>query len=112
MIKVRIMYWKEIPAQIQVKSQNETKSQMLNERFQKGIDAIAMKDGSYGSDLYINAWQWGQFKETSGEINKVLELTLQKYNNNFPKNFVSRIIELDKLGKRIGTPGSIDHWIK
>ena len=71
-----------------------------------------MKDGSYGSDLYINAWQWGQFKETSGEINKVLELTLQKYNNNFPKNFVSRIIELDKLGKRIGTPGSIDHWIK
>ena len=48
MLKIRIMYWKEIPAQIQVQSQDETKSQMLDDKFQKGIDAIAMKDGSYG----------------------------------------------------------------
>ena len=112
MIKIRIMYWKEIPAQIQVQSQNETKSQMLDERFQKGIDAIAMQDGSYGSDLYINAWQWGQFKEVDGEINEVLQINIQKYNNNFPKNFISRVIELDKSGKRTGPPESIDHWIK
>ena len=112
MLKIRIMYWKEIPAQIQVKSQDEIKSQMLDERFQKGIDAIAMKDGSYGNDSYIDAWQWSEFKEITGDINEVLMLTTQKYNNCFPKDFVSRLIKLNGLGKRITTPGAIDHWME
>ena len=106
MLKIRIMYWKEIPAQIQVQSQDETKSQMLDDKFQKGIDAIAMKDGSYGNDLYIDAWQWSEFKEVTGDINEVLMLTAQKYNNCFPKDFVSRLIKLEDLGKRITTPGA------
>ena len=53
-----------------------------------------------------------EFKEVDGEINEVLQINIQKYNNNFPKNFISRVIELDKSGKRTGTPESIDHWIK
>ena len=49
-VLLRIMYWKEIPVQIQAKDTSSTVSRQLEERFQKAIDSIAMYDGSAGSD--------------------------------------------------------------
>ena len=50
MTEIRLMYWKEIPAQVQAKDKNGLVSQPLDPRFQEGIDAISMFDGSSGTD--------------------------------------------------------------
>ena len=44
--RVRVMYWKEIPVQVQAEDASGQASQPLEDRFQEGVDAVAMLDGS------------------------------------------------------------------
>ena len=60
MAKVRVMYWKEIPVQVQAANGPEQVSKPLDERFQQGADAISMFDGSAGTDDYLMAWNLGR----------------------------------------------------
>jgi hypothetical protein len=53
--KVRVLYWKEIPVQVQAVDGSDQVSQPLDARFQQGVDAIAMVDGSSGSEDYLLA---------------------------------------------------------
>ena len=53
------MYWKEIPVQVQATDDSETQSRQLEPRFQEAVDAVCMMEGSYGSDEYLDAWEWG-----------------------------------------------------
>ena len=74
MAKVRIMYWKEIPVQVQAQDESGTVSRQLDPRFQQGVDAVAMFDGSMGTDDYLMAWEWGEFSEVEGTADKAAEL--------------------------------------
>ena len=48
MARVRVMYWKEIPVQVQAEDEDNRVTRQLDERFQKAVDAVAMIDGSQG----------------------------------------------------------------
>ena len=41
-VNVRILYWKEIPLQVEVEVFGNKLSRQLEDRFQEGVDAIAM----------------------------------------------------------------------
>ena len=71
-MKVRIMYWKEIPVQVQATDDSETQSLQLEPRFQEAVDAVSMMEGSYGSDEYLDAWEWGEYTEIQGELSGFL----------------------------------------
>ena len=55
MARVRVMYWKEIPVQVQAEDEDNRVTRQLDERFQKAVDAVAMIDGSQGTDEYLEA---------------------------------------------------------
>ncbi len=112
MAKVRIMYWKEIPVQVQARDESGTVSRQLDPRFQEGVDAVAMFDGSAGTDDYLMAWEWGEFREHSGSAQTVADETAESLNGSFPEDFVARIRDLHRDGKRDTTPGAIDHWLQ
>ena len=111
MAKVRIMYWKEIPVQVQAQDDSGTISKQLDPRFQEGVDAVAMFDGSAGTDDYLIAWEWGEFQELGGSARAAADETAAKLNGNFPDDFVARIRDLQREGKRDPTPGAVDHWL-
>ena len=106
----RVMYWKEIPVQIQVEDSKRSESHQLDPRFQQGIDAIAMFDGSAGTDEYLMGWEWSPFKDASGSVESVSSAIVEYYNRTFPLDFVSRIRDIHLTGERDSRPGSIDHW--
>ena len=106
------MYWKEIPVQVQATDESETQSLPLEPRFQEAVDAISMLDGSYGSDEYLDAWEWGEYFEMSGELDDVLKFVGDRYNGGMPQNFVAKLRDLHKNGSRNPIPGSIDGWIE
>ena len=112
MAKVRIMYWKEIPVQVQAQDDSGTVSRQLDPRFQEGVDAVAMFDGSAGTDDYLMAWEWGVFKELSGSAEAAANETAENLNTGFPQDFVVRIRDLQREGRRDTTPGAIDHWLE
>lgn len=112
MAKVRVMYWKEIPVQVQGQDDAGQVSKPLDDRFQEAADAISMFDGSAGTDDYLMAWNWGEYVEVDGTADEAAAVMADRYNSGFPKDFVSRIRDLHNEGKRDSTLGAIDGWMK
>ena len=109
MARVRVMYWKEIPVQVQAEDADGRLTRQLDERFQKAVDAVAMIDGSQGTDEYLEGWQFSPYFEQDGPAADSAESVAGKLEK-MPENFIRRIIELQKSGERNVQPGSIDSW--
>ena len=112
MAKVRVMYWKEIPVQVQATAGAEQVSKPLDERFQQGADAISMFDGSAGTDEYLMAWNWGEYCDVEDTAEEAADTVAERYNADFPRDFPARIRDLHKRGLRDPSPGAVDHWIE
>ena len=104
------MYWKEIPVQIQALDGSGPTTIPLEDRFQKGVDAVAMFDGSVGRDEYLDSWSWGSYSAVSGTAKDAAVSAAEYFNSQFPADFVARIKKLHVSDHRDPTPGSIDHW--
>ena len=110
MAKFRLMYWKEIPVQVKAEDDEGEVSRPLDDRFQQGVDAISMFDGSGGSDEYMAAWEWGNYTEMKGSAEEVADAVARRFNSRFPHDFVARVRGLQQSGDRDPRPGAIDHW--
>ena len=110
MAKVRVMYWKEIPVQVQTEDESGQVSKPLDGRFQQGVDAVSMFDGSSGSDEYMDAWEWGDYTDLDGNAEEAAATVAEQFNRGFPEDFVSRIRDLQRSGERDPRPGAIDGW--
>lgn len=109
---MRVMYWKEIPVQVQAQDAGAPPVGVpLDARFQEGVDAVAMSDGSMGSDEYLMAWEWQDYGEVEGTAHSAAEAVAARFNEGFPADFVSRIRRMESVGERDGTPGAVDHWV-
>ena len=112
MARVRVMYWKEIPVQVQALEDGSAPVGVpLDARFQQGVDAIAMFDGSMGSDDYLMAWEWHDYGDVDGAARDAAEAVAARFNEGFPADFVARIRDMQNAGERDATPGAVDHWI-
>jgi hypothetical protein len=111
MAKLRIMYWKEIPVQVQATDGSGTIKRALDDRFQVGVDAIAMFDGSQGTDAYLEGWSWGRPVEVEGSAEDVVARTTARFDEKFPRDFVARVRKLHDSGERDPAPGAVDHWL-
>ena len=110
-VRVRIMYWKEIPAQLQAEDGAVQVSRYFDKRFQEGIDAVSMFDGSGTGDEYLSGWEWGQYSLFEGSVEEAADTVADRFNKGFPQDFVTKIRDKHRLGIRDTRPGSIDHWI-
>lgn len=108
--KVRVMYWKEIPVQVQAQDEADQVSQPLEARFQEAADAIAMFDGSAGTDAYLDAWATGDYVEVNGTAREAADSVAAQFNENMPADFVARIRDMHNSGERLEEPGAIDSW--
>ena len=106
------MYWKEIPAQVQAEDDSGQVSKLLDDRFQQGVDAISIFDGSSGSDDYLMAWEWSEYSESEGSAEEGASRLADRLNERFPRDFVARIRELHASGRRDPRPGAVGHWIE
>ena len=111
MARVRILYWKEIPVQVQAEDESGQVSRPLDDRFQQGLDVIAMFDGSSGTDDYLEAWGWGDYSDVEGSAEEAAASVAGRLNDGFPKDFVVRVRELHRSEQRDPRPGAIDHWV-
>ena len=53
MATMQIVYWRDIPAQIKGREGRKRSSLPLEERFEKAIDAAAMRGGADSTDDYL-----------------------------------------------------------
>jgi hypothetical protein len=67
MAKLIVVQWRDIPAQVIVKSGRETAKVQLSERFQVAIDRAAMRAGKGSSDAYLEDWR-RESRECSNDL--------------------------------------------
>ena len=86
------MYWKEIPVQVQAQDADgdNTVSKPLDGRFQQGVDAISMFDGSSGTDDYLDGWDWGEFQVVEGSPREAAAQVAARSEQRFPPAPLSR----------------------
>lgn len=109
MARVRVMYWKEIPVQVQAEDANGRVSRQLEDRFQQAADMVAMQDGSQGTDEYLDGWGFGPYEDGEGTATDAAEAVAVRLEH-MPANFTLKIIDMHKAGTRDPVPGAIDHW--
>jgi len=111
MVKIRVMYWKEIPIQIQAKDKDNTKSHQLSDKFQVTIDKVAMFDGSYGAEEYLEGWSYGPEIDLDMNISNAINFISEKFEE-FDGDLVQIIAEKWKKNIRSEKPGSINYLFK
>lgn len=57
MVKVILISWKDIPAQVIVQRGRAREKAVLSQRFHEAIDRAAMRAGKGSSDAYIAEWK-------------------------------------------------------
>ena len=84
------MYWKEIPVQVEFTQNKLKKTAQFDEKFQIAVDSIAMKDGSYGSDAYLDSWQWVTKSPVDSNLD---DKFIQDYVSSYvyPKDFIKKL---------------------
>ncbi len=60
MANLTILYWRDIPSQVIVKSGRSAAKRELSERFIRAIDAAAMHAKARSADDYLNEWRRGE----------------------------------------------------
>jgi hypothetical protein len=63
-----ILYWRDIPSQVIVKSGRSAAKRQLSERFIRAIDAAAMHAGAKSADAYLSEWRRGDPAPCSDEL--------------------------------------------
>ena len=66
MATYQILYWQDIPSQVNARDAGGNHREPLSPRFQELIDLVAMKKHLVGSDEYMNAWTKGGKAERPG----------------------------------------------
>ncbi len=78
-----VVYWRDIPAQILVRSGRRTARRELPQRFQQAIDRAAMRAGVVGADAYLAEWRRGEpeacGEDLEAEAERALEALLEAY---------------------------------
>ena len=73
MTEYQVLAWRGIPAQVRVAAAGKRISGQLPPRYQEEIDRVAMEEGLYGSDDYLEQWKWGPRTQRAGDPQQVLD---------------------------------------
>ena len=60
MASLTVLYWRDIPSQVIVKSGRASAKRQLSERFIRAIDAAAMHANARSADAYLAQWRRGE----------------------------------------------------
>lgn len=72
-VSFQVVYWRDIPAQVKLRLGRERLAHPLSDRFQRAIDAAAMRAGLSDSDGYLAEWRAGDWQARDGELAAVAE---------------------------------------
>jgi hypothetical protein len=82
----QIIYWRDIPAQVKVKTGRTRLSRQLPERFEQAIDRAAMHSGAINSDDYLAEWRHSDWQEREGELENVADALVAELDAAFPQD--------------------------
>ena len=94
MAQLQIVYWRDIPASVQVRAGRRAKAtRELPARFSEAIDMAAMRAGLAGTDDYLNEWRRTEPVEVGDDLETEAQDAHDRLDADYPKE---RIVALVK----------------
>ncbi|OGO64279.1 MAG: hypothetical protein A2Z45_09075 [Chloroflexi bacterium RBG_19FT_COMBO_55_16] len=89
----QILYWRDIPAQVKVRSGKERLARSLSPRFQEAIDEAAMRARTTGSDDYLEEWRSTEWQSEEGDPNLFADTQVAEIEAAYPPERLESLIE-------------------
>jgi hypothetical protein len=91
--QVQIIYWGDFPAQVQARDDDgATVFLPLPERFQRAIDAAAMKASAAGADAYLDGWRRGGWTDRPGTVQEAAETVRGEIVSEYPPKRLAELV--------------------
>lgn len=72
-ISFQVVYWRDIPAQIKVRSGAQRVNRQLSPRFQEAIDAAAMRGNATSTEDYLADWRSSDWQTSEMDPQKLAD---------------------------------------
>ncbi len=93
MVKMILIYWRDIPAQVIVQRGRRREKVQLSSRFQKAIDRAAMRAGKGSSSAYLSEWRRESSSvETDTDLCEIAELQTRRFESEFSDEVLRELI--------------------
>jgi len=70
---MQIIYWRDIPTMVQIREGRKRFTANLPERFEKAVDAAAMRDGETSTDDYLAEFKRTDPVEVDGDLQAIAD---------------------------------------
>jgi hypothetical protein len=84
MAELIVVSWRDVPAQVIVKSGRRSAKRPLSERFQAAIDRAAMHAGLHDTDAYLAAWRRVAGGDCGDELEREVERAAARLEADYP----------------------------
>jgi Virulence factor len=89
-----IVYWRDIPAQVIVKTgRRAVAKRELPERFVKAIDQCAMKVGATGTDAYLAEWRRGAPQECGDDLEAEADAACARLESDYGRDRLRQLVD-------------------
>jgi len=100
MAKLTVVYWRDIPSQIIVKSSLKSAKRLLSHRFQEAIDFAAMRTKAHESEAYLEEWRRGEPIDCSDDLEHEADIAVQALESEFEATRLHTLVK--KGGHAVG----------
>ncbi len=93
MVRMTVIYWRDIPAQVIVKQGRSSAKVKLSGRFERGIDRAAMRVGRGGSDAYLEDWRREQVSCSGDDLDVLADAKAAELEAQFDPTRLEKLIK-------------------
>ena len=101
-----VISWRDIPAQVVVKSGRETAKVQLALRFQEAVDRAAMRAGKASSDAYLADWKRSEPRRCGDELQAEAQAEADRIEARYSDADLLRIIRAHGVDDTLATPAA------
>lgn len=93
MVKLVLISWRDIPAQVIVQRGRTREKAQLSQRFHEAIDRAAMRAGKGSSDAYISEWRRDTSAiDTNEELGDIADAEISRLEAEFSDECLTQMI--------------------
>ena len=106
MARLIVISWRDVPAQVLVKSGRETAKVQLAHRFQEAVDRAAMRAGKAGSAAYLADWKRSEPRRCGDDLQAEARAEAERIEARYSDADLLRIIRAHGVDETLATPAS------
>ena len=93
MASLIVLYWRDIPAQVNARAGRQSAKRELPLRFTEAIDRAAMRTGAHGTDDYLAAWRRGDTQPCGDDLEAEAEAASQRLQAEYDDARLKRLVD-------------------